>query len=388
ASVTGQIYDAHGEPLPGCEVSARAWPCDLITETTTDGQGTYTLHGIPSATALRDFYQRKNGRAEASRGNVKIHARLDKDQPLHNTVNYQIKPQEGTTHTGLDLTVGQALTTEGKSIGKVTGKVTGNTLYSHSGLKIRLDNNWGQMVETDLQGRFAFPHVATGSHRLTAYLPHNLRYDRGIGQTNIEVSTDQALENITIPLENLAQCRVQYLDMNGNPLAGITAGATWSKTGHGGWTEGTVSDAQGWAVLYLYPGQTQHIRGYFKEGSLVTEMPVAIKPNTGQILDTIQIVMVPAATLTGTLLSGTNPLRQTAIECLLSYTNGYETRQQTVTNDEGEFQIQHVSPGIFSLTVKTEQQTYQDLLPQKQEAAPGQAVNLGPLTLQATKRSS
>ena len=43
------------------------------------------------------------------------------------------------------------------------------------------------MVEADAEGNFRFPNVPPGKHRLTAYLPNNLRGDRGIGRTEVEV---------------------------------------------------------------------------------------------------------------------------------------------------------------------------------------------------------
>lgn len=385
-SLSGQINDGQGLPLAGCQVSARVWPCDLVVQSTTDTEGKYHLQGIPSNTAIRNFYQRKNGRVSDDRGKVTVYARLDQDTPLRNAANYQIRIREGESLIGPDLTVGQARSASGKIIGKVTGKVTGNVLYSLGGLKIRLDTDWDQMVETDLEGRFAFPHVASGPHRLTAYLPHNLRYDRGIGRIEINVPADQALEDVTIQLENLAQCRVQYLDMKGDPLADITSGATWSKSGNGGWTEGTVSDSQGWAVLYLYAGQTQYVRGYHQPGTLVTEMPVTVQPLLGQILDPIQIVMVPAATLIGQLIQDNDaPLAQARIQCRLSYADGHEGHHGTHTDAAGKFEIAHITPGICSLTIETEQHTYLDVLEGKLEVAPGQHLDLGSLQLTASR---
>jgi len=106
--------------------------------------------------------------------------------------------------------------------------------YSLSGLLVRLDNSWANMVEADFEGRFHFPFVSPGEHTLT---------------------------DVEIPLESLAELRVQYLDADGNPLKNISGSATWSKNGHGAWTEGTQSNGDGWAVLYLYPGSVQYIRG-------------------------------------------------------------------------------------------------------------------------------
>ena len=133
--------------------------------------------------------------------------------------------------------------------------------YSLSGLLVRLDYSRANMVEADFEGRFHFPFVSPGEHTLTAYLPHNLRYDRGIGRATVEVQAGRPLTDVEIPLESLAELRVQYLDADGNPLKNISGSATWSKNGHGAWTEGTQSNGDGWAVLYLYPGSVQYIRG-------------------------------------------------------------------------------------------------------------------------------
>ena len=113
--------------------------------------------------------------------------------------------------------------------------------FGIGGLMVRLDSSWDNMVEVDADGNFHFPFVSSGKHRLTAYLPHNLRYDRGIGQAEIEVKAGKPVKDIQIQLEDLAELRVRYLDLDGNPLEGVTASATWSKSGEGGWTEGPVS---------------------------------------------------------------------------------------------------------------------------------------------------
>jgi hypothetical protein len=113
--------------------------------------------------------------------------------------------------------------------------------------------------------------VSPGKHRLAVYLPTNLRYDPGIGGTEIKVEPGQSLVGVQIKLDPLAEVRVQILDTAGSALEGITAGATWSKTGDGSWTEGTRSDKDGNEVVYVYPGQAQYIRGFDMNNKLVSE---------------------------------------------------------------------------------------------------------------------
>ena len=131
---------------------------------------------------------------------------------------------------------------------------------------VRMDYAWEDMVEADGSGKFLFPSTAPGKHRLTVYLPLNLRGDQGIGHTDVTVEQGKRVDNAIIQLETLAEARVRMIDAQGNPLSGITAGATWSKDGNGFWTQGTDSGADGWAVLYLYPGSEQYIRGLRQQG--------------------------------------------------------------------------------------------------------------------------
>lgn len=381
-TVSGRILDNQGLPLPDCEVSVRTWPCDLIDQTLTDAEGHYTLSGIPSLATIQAFYQRKNGSVSAGRGKVTVFARLDPDTLLRNSAQYQIPVIDGETLFGPDLTVGRNYLTTGHITGKVTGRVSGDVLYGLGGLKIRLDNSWNQMVETNLEGYFGFPDVAPGPHRLTAYLPHNLRYDRGIGRTEIFVPADHPLEDVVIELENLAQMRVQFLDSNGNPLPGVTAGAAWSKSGGGGWTEGMASDTQGWALLYLYPNSKQYVRGYMNPGGLVTEIPLAVEPDPGQVFDPKLISMVLPTSLTGQLLRDSGaPLAQMRIQCHLSYADGQAGRFTTLTDDVGQFQVDRVTPGVFSLDLETEEHLFLDVLSARLEAVPGETIHLGSLKL-------
>jgi hypothetical protein len=277
--------------------------------------------------------------------------------------------------TGPDLVVG--------GTNSVSGQLTAaHHLYSFGGLQVRLDYDWRAMVEADADGRFQFPFVSPGKHRLTAYLPHNLRYDTGIGHAEIDVAPGRPLTGVQIPLEDLAELRVQYLDANGNPLPGITAGASSSPDGGGGWTEGTRSEAEGWAVLYLYPGQAQYVRGLDMAGRLVAEASEKVRPQPGEVLAPLRIVMVPSAGLQG-LLTGPDdaPVAFKAVICALAYADGVTLRRDVRTDAEGRFHLEGLTPGVARLSVEMGPVAFGEVTAQAFELKPGATRDLGSIAL-------
>jgi hypothetical protein len=289
-TIVGKVMLTEGRPCAGCEVLALdSWPNE-IDKAQTDDEGRYELNGVPGKAVLAQLYERKNGRKPpTSWTHVTVYARRDPAMHLRDVPQYAISATGGQTVTAPDLLVGADTSVSGKLI-------PSKTTRGLQGLMVRLDTSWDHMVEADAEGSFRFPLVSPGKHRLTAYLPNNLRYDRGIGHTEIDVPPGKPLEGVTIPLETLAEVRVQFLDADGNPLEGITAGATWTKSGDGLWTEGTKSDQDGWAVLYVYPDGVQYVRGFdHTKRELAAEGYERIEPEAGKVISNLRITMVPAA---------------------------------------------------------------------------------------------
>ncbi|MHC4618228.1 MAG: carboxypeptidase-like regulatory domain-containing protein [Planctomycetota bacterium] len=372
-SISGTVVGGDGRAVTDCEVSVRGYPCGLIDRVLTGQDGRYVLSGIRGDPSIVEFYTRKNNRYKDGWGKVTVHARLAPEMKLQNVPQYEIMAQDGKTITGPDLMVA----TDTSASGRLTAS---KATFGLGGLMVRLDYSWDNMVEADSEGNFRFPFVSAGSHRLTAYLPHNLRYDRGIGHIDIQVEPGIPLENLQIRLEDLAELRVQYLDDGGYPLPGITAGATWSKSGGGAWTEGTKSDKDGWAVLYLYPGRVQYVRGFDHAGNLVAEGFAEVKPQPGQVMENLRIVMVPTAAIRGRLLDEKNqPLSQAVLLCKLDFAAGGRKRHHISTDASGCFQMDRLAPGIVTLSVERDSVLFNDVLSFVLD--PGQTRDLGDVPL-------
>jgi protocatechuate 3,4-dioxygenase beta subunit len=378
-SIKGRVLDRDGTGLANCEVSVRRYPCGLIDKVFTDSEGDYILRGVPGDPSLIEFYRMKNGPTDAEEyAQCEVHVRLNPDAPLTSFPTYQILAKDGQTIMGPGLTGGVNTTVSGRLIAS-------HHTYSLGGLLVRLDSDWGNMTEADANGDFQLPFVPPGKHRLTAYLPHNLRYDRGIGQAEIEVEPGKSLAGAQIELADLAEVRVQYLDADGNPLEGIAAGATWSQSGPSLWTEGTSSDKDGWAVLYLYPDETQYVRGFDfsrASGMLVAEAPEKVDPKPGQVLDSLRIIMIPSASVHGRLVDDKGlPLAETEALCTLAFADGTQWKESIRTNAEGRFNLRRLTPGFATLSVEVDSLVFKNVIAEPFELPPGQTRNLGDVVL-------
>jgi hypothetical protein len=333
---------------------------------------------VPGDPSLIEFYKRKNGTCTEEQAQCEVYARLDLEAPLAKVPAYSILARDGQTVTGPNLSIGTSLRVRGQLVAR-------NHNYALGGLLVRLDSSWGSMVEADADGRFELPFVSPGKHRLTAYLPHNLRYDRGIGQAEIEVEPGQSLSGVQIELADLAELRVQYLDADGNPLEGMVAGATWSQSGDGLWTQGTNSDNDGWAVLYLYPDEVQYVRGFDhsgRSGALVAEAGEKVCPKPGQILDGLRVVMLPCAQLHGRLVDdkGT-PLAEKEVLCKLVFADGVQGQQAIRTDSEGRFRLNRLTPGFVTLSIQVDSVLHENVAAAPVELRSGESRDLGDVML-------
>ena len=378
-SISGRVVDTRGNGIANCEISVRGYPCNVIAKTLTDNDGNYLLRGIPGDPGIVEFYKKKNKSYMDIWGKVKVYIDVNPMMNLRDVPQYEIMAQDGKRIIAPDLVVG----TDSSVSGNVSGKlIASQNTVGLGGLMVRLDSSWGNMVEVDADGNFSFPFVSVGKHRLTAYLPHNLRYDRGIGQAEIEVQAGKPVEDVPIQLEELAEVRIQYLDADGNPLEGITAGATWSKSGEEGWTEGTKSDKDGWAVLYLYLDSVQYVRGFDSEGNLVAEGFEMVEPQAGQLMDSLQIVMVPSGSISGQLINENNePFAETVILCKLDFADGVQKKHRVKEDLDGQFGIDRLPPGIVKLSMEVDSVIFDDVLGESFEIKPSSSRDLGRIIL-------
>jgi hypothetical protein len=372
--IAGTVVDPQGKGVADCEVSVRNLSHDLIDKVRTDSQGNYLLRGVPGDPSLIDFYKAKNGSYRQEWGKSTVYARVDPQMHLATVPQYEILAQDGKVVTGPVLTVGTDTSVSGKLIAS-------NATYSIGGLLVRLDYRWENMVEAGVDGSFRFPFVSPGKHRLTAYLPHNLRGDRGIGQAEIEVK-GQPIEGVQIQLKPLSELRVQCLDAAGNPMAGITAGATWSISGDGLWTEGTKSDKDGWTILYLYPDEVQYVRGFDLSGTLVAETFKKVEPRIGESLASVRVVMVLSAGFKGRIVDQDGvPTAKKTVVCHLDFGGDLRLDRGASTDAEGRFALANIAPGVVGLSIEVDSVLFNDVISPPFEFKPGETKDLGQIVL-------
>jgi hypothetical protein len=178
----------------------------------------------------------------------------------------------------------------------VTGRLAPSPTFEDlKGFKVRLDlMAWEPMVETDTEGKFTIPNVPAGKHRVTAYLPFNLRTDRGVGHTEVVVK-DKDLADAKLPLETLATIHMKIVDNSGKPLQGVSAAAWWSADHSGVFTEGTKSDEKGMAALYMYPGDLQYVGAHDWDGRYTLKADKQFTLKAGQTIPNLTIVMTPSS---------------------------------------------------------------------------------------------
>ncbi len=375
-TVTGRVVDGNGKGVANCEVLACQSYMRPVSRSMTDADGRYQLTGIPGEQVYRDFYTWKNRRYMEQWATFTVYARSDLNRKLTQVPRYEIVAQGGKTVAGPDLVVGTEASVSGRLI-------PSENSFTLQGLLVRLDRGWENMVKVDPEGRFRFPYVTPGGHRLTAYLAHNLRGDRGIGHADITVEAGKALENVEIQLEQLAEVRILISDAEGNPLAGITAGATWAPTGEGFWTEGTKSDATGQAVLHLYPGGPQYVRGFdMARQALIAKNFVEVRPAAGEILDYVRILMIAPAGIRGRAVSKDGqPIAEKVLTYWLDYTDGETVRGRVRTDGEGRFELQRLLPGAATLSMEVEPSGASGWVADPLELESGEAAELGDFVL-------
>ena len=349
-TISGRVADTKGNPVVGYEVSARCWPLVAFGRTITDEKGQYQLPGIPGYASQEEFIKsfNKTTNRNDEPAKVTVYARPSADIPLKAALHYEIQAQDGQTIVGPDLVVGADTAVSGKLL-------PSKTALSLKGMPVRLDYDWDTMVEADADGNFRFDSVSPGKHRLTAYLPTNLRGDAGIGQAEVTVESGKSIRDVQIQLQALAEVRMQILDAKGNPLEGVTAGATLDRTGDGFWTEGTVSDEDGQAVLYLYPDQVQYIRGFDTSNKLVAEACERVKPSAGAVIENVRINMVCPASIRGKLTAeDKSAVSDGKFLCRLDYADGMQLSRGVKTDASGQLELKDLQPGVVKLTVETE----------------------------------
>ncbi len=111
--------------------------------------------------------------------------------------------------------------------------------------------------------------------RLTAYLPNNLG-------------------DVELQLEPLAVYDITIVDESGEPIPKVSAAAWWTDDHSGVFTEGTKSDDQGRATLYLYPDQRQYLGAHDWDGKYRLKSHREVMPRAQRAATEVTVTMVAA----------------------------------------------------------------------------------------------
>jgi hypothetical protein len=398
-TIVGRVLDAQEKPVPNCEVSVYdSLPCRLAAART-DEQGKYELQGVPGVKTMKQFYRRKNsGEPPDDLLKQTVYPRPGPTMSLTEVPRYTIRAKNGAAVAGPDLVIGREVGIAGKLL-------PSKNAFGPEGILVRLDSDWDSMVEADAEGNFRFPNVSPGKHRLTAYLPTNARGDQGIGRTEVQVKPREPLRGVQLQLETLVEVRIQFVDAAGTPLEGITAGATWTKSGDGFWTEGTVSDKDGWAVLYLPPANqslmqsfarsfgaagdaVRYVRGFDHGASqLQSEGFREVLPVAGKPIGHLRITMVPASSIQGEIGGEGLPASGSRVLCRLDYADGVSQTRPIAIDAAGKFELTRLPPGVARLSLRTQPRESEATLTDPIELKPGQTTHVALITLKRVPRN-
>ena len=383
-TITGRVVDTQGKAVANVDVCVYDSFRERIATARTDDHGRYELQGVPGEQVLAAFYQRKNSSVDPTWLTMTVFARSSPDAKLTEVPRCTIIAKDNATVTAPDLVIGREVSVSGKLL-------PSKNAFGLRGVLVRLDDDWEGIVQADAEGDFRFPSVLPGRHRLAAFLPMNPGSEDWLGQAWIDVKPGQPLSGVQIQLATLTEVRVQFVDINGNALKGITAVATANKNGEGYGITSGPSDKDGWAVLYLKSWGTTYVRGFDSaEDRLVCEGYREVRPVFAvftKVIDNVRIVMVPPASIRGQLTGETaKPADGTRFGIRLEYADGVSVTRRLDVDGEGRFELSGLTPGTVKLSWFTTPEEFQAALGEALELKPGEIKELRPITLRKAAR--
>jgi hypothetical protein len=114
----------------------------------------------------------------------------------------------------------------------------------------------------------------------------------------------------------------------------------------------------------------------------VAETVKEINPEPGQVMNPLQVAMVPAASVAGCLVDGQGQrFAQKMVRGTLTYADGTVLDRPFKTDAKGGFRLEPIAPGIIRLSFEIENVVFADPLGKSIEVRPGEAQELGNLVL-------
>jgi hypothetical protein len=352
--------------------------------TTTDSAGNYRLEGVPTRKLCEDTIAAlKIWEWEESDADITVFARKNPSAALDDCPHYIIQLAAEPT-TGPDVVL-----TAGTGINGVL-KQGGNS-FGLEGMVVYLDELGGPSGTADAQGEFHIAFMPTpGRHTLIAYLPWDTRFS-GVGRVAVDVPETRQVDDVVLQIDDLQGVKVQFLDSAGTPLEGVHVESAshpdsdeLRRT-----TVGTVSDASGWASLYLCPDGDYIVSGYDDRGrGLMCSENVTITPRPGTV-SSISMTMIPAAGIKGRMIGPNGAPMCAEFLGPVSYADGSSDRLRFVTDRNGVFDTRKADslsllrPGIATFTLTDCGGGLVSAGQKSLVLAPGESKDLGDVRLMA-----
>ena len=334
ATVSGRVTDAAtGLPISNVDIAARFQYEGDMAWTNTDGDGNYTLAGLPT-------------------GVYQIQARSDRYLDQEQIVTVEVA---GSAMTA-DFALSQGATISGRVIDAETGLPIARVEIE---ARDDGDNQPNVYADTDADGRFSLQGMAAGSYRIEAkaYEQGYIRqyYDNtafwGLARL-VTVAETEVIEDISFELNRGATIIGTVTDARtGLPIANVGLGAGPQNGGHLTWDQ-TRGDGS-YTLRGIPTGIIEveaSIDGYIDQTTMVNVQDTGVAYRLDIALDI-------GATISGNVFDSETGLPISDADVWADNdTDGPESGART--NADGYYTLAGVAPGAYRIKVRAERQGY------------------------------